>query len=469
MHPFGRFRFLLFIPVLAALILGDAVSRFDCPGNDAKRFAGVCRDTEIMHLDRAVSASFVRAQRAVDPVTAMLLRRDQDWVTEIVGVDYADFKDADDPIRQHFVAALQQRLTMLDHMTSRADGVAGEWSNALGTAKVIAGSGGLFRVEVRTRVLYGERELPMTCGLAAEVRRGDDGWLAGPAMAIADDKDPPAIAPDSLLKLRARRQANTLRIVIANNSDRSVCDFPDNLTASYFPVASASTTTASKTPPPLTAPSFNCATAKNSDEQEICADPELAEKDVAIAAAYSDALHWLDAKSAEYLRDDQRAWIGENKEAYDVQIHPGWDKQYFFVHQTDNAREELRLRLKERLAMLKNLDEKREGEAGLWVGHVAMVAVMPVKDKPGLFVGAGHTWLTGDWKHHCDFEAKGKVVGGRFKTDDEFPKLARDAATLTLGDEKTQPGYCDRMKSPKARLFPVKAGADIDFNDSRIR
>jgi hypothetical protein len=25
------------------------------------------------------------------------------------------------------------------------------------------------------------------------------------------------------------------------------------------------------------------------------------------------------------------------------------------------------------------------------------------------------------------------------------------------------------MQSPKARLFPVKAGADIDFNDSRIR
>jgi hypothetical protein len=25
------------------------------------------------------------------------------------------------------------------------------------------------------------------------------------------------------------------------------------------------------------------------------------------------------------------------------------------------------------------------------------------------------------------------------------------------------------MKSPKARLFPVKAGADVGFNDDRIR
>jgi uncharacterized protein len=468
MNPFGRFRFLLFIPVLATLIPSDAVSGFDCPGSDSQRPGGVCRDTEIMNLDRAASASFARAQHAFDPVTAMLLRRDQDWATEIVGVDYADFKDADDPTRRRFVAVLQQRLTMLDHLASRADGVAGEWSNALGTAKVTAGSSGLFRVEVRTSVFYGERDAPVTCRLAAEVRRGEDGWLAGPAMVIADGKDPPTIAPDSPLKLRARQQANTLRIVIANNSDQTVCDLPDNLTASYFPMAGASTAAASKKPP-MTAPSFNCETAKNSDEREICADPELAEKDVAIAAAYSDALHRLDAKSAEYLRDDQRAWVGENKDAYDAQLNPAWDKQYFFVHQTDNAREELRLRLKERLAMLKNLDEKREGEAGLWVGHVAMMAITPDKDKPGLFVGAGHTWLTGAWKYHCDFEAKGRMVGARFKTDDEFPKLARDAATLTLGDETTQPGYCDRMKSPKARLFPVKAGADVGFDDNRIR
>ena len=50
-----------------------------------------------------------------------------------------------------------------------------------------------------------------------------------------------------------------------------------------------------------------------------------------------------------------------------------------------------------------------------------------------------------------------------------FPNWRCDAVTLTLGDEKTQPGYCERMKSPKARLFPVKAGADVGFNDDRIR
>jgi uncharacterized protein len=72
--------------------------------------------------------------------------------------------------------------------------------------------------------------------------------------------------------------------VIAHNNDNLACQPVESFTASYFPMVGASMATASNTPPPMTAPSFTCATAKNYDEQEICADPELAEKDVAIAA-----------------------------------------------------------------------------------------------------------------------------------------------------------------------------------------
>jgi uncharacterized protein len=462
-------RFLIFMPVLAVLMPSAAPAAFDCTGKNADQFTAICHDAELMRLDRAVDASFTRAQHAVDPVTAMLLRRDRDWLMEIAGGQYAQFKGADDPGRQHIIAVLQQRLVMLDHMASRADGVVGEWSNALGTAEVTARPGGLVHVEVRTNVLYWDGGERLTCALAADIKPGDDGWFAGPAAVIDDGKGLPAIAPDSPITLRARQQANTLRVVIAHDLDHNACDHVQNLTASYFLGAGASTTAASNTPPPMTAPSFNCATAKNSDEQEICADPELAEKDVAIAGAYSDAMHRLDAKSADYLRDDERAWVADNRDAYDSQIHAAWDKRYYYAHDTDGARQELRLRLKERLAMLKNLDEKRQGEGGLWVGHVAMLAIAPDKDKPGMLQAAGHKWETGDWKSHCDFEADGKMVGGRFKTDDEFPKLARDAATLVLADETTQPGYCGQMKSPMARLFPVKDGADVGFNDNRIR
>jgi uncharacterized protein len=469
MNCFRLFRFLIFVPVLAVLRPGVAAAGFDCTGKDADQFTTVCHDAEIMRLDRAVEASLVRAQHAVDPVTAMLLRRDHNWLMEIAGGGYAQFNGADDPRRQSIIAVLQQRLAMLDHMASRADGIAGEWRNALSTATVTARPGGVFHVDVRTQALYWDADAPVTCALAADIKPGDDGWLSGPAAPIADGKEAAAIAPDSPFTMRARLQANTLRVVLVSDNDHFACEPVETLTATYFPIAAASAAATSNAPPSMTAPSFNCATAKNSDEQEICSDPELAEKDVAIAAAYSDALHRLDGKNADYLREDERAWVTDNKNVYDSQIHAAWDKQSYFIHHTGNARQELYLRLRERLAMLKNLDEKREGEEGLWVGHTAMLAIAPDKDKSGMLQAAGHKWETGDWKSHCDFEADGKLVGGRFKTDDEFPKLARDGATLTLGDETSQPGYCERMKSPKARLFPVKDGADVGFNDDRIR
>jgi uncharacterized protein len=463
------FQFVTLWVGLVIVMPGSAAAAFDCTGKNADQFMAICRDVELMRLDQAVDASLARAQHAVDPVTAMLLRRDQDWVMEIAGGQYAQFKSADDSARQRIIAVLQQRLAMLDHIASRADGAAGAWSNAFGAAKVTGLPAGLMRVDVHTKAAYGNDSDLVTCALAAQVKLGDDGWLSGPAAVINDDREPPSIAPDSPITLRARQQANTLRIVIAYGDDQSVCDKPENLTATYFPIAAAAATATANAPPPMTAPSFNCATAKTSDEEEICADPELAEKDVAIAAAYNDAMHRLDAKSADYLRDDERAWVADNGDAYDSQIHAAWDKQSYFVHHTGGSREELKLRLKERLAMLKNLDEKRQGEGGLWVGHAAMLAIAPDRDKLGMLQAAGHKWETGDWKSHCDFEADGKMVGGNFKTDDEFPKLARDAASLTLGDETRQPGYCVRMISPKARLFPVKDDADIGFNDSRIR
>jgi uncharacterized protein len=469
MNCFRLSGFLIFAPVFAALLPGTAAAGFDCAGKDADQFTTICRDAEIMRLDRAVDASLVRAQHAVDPVTAMLLRRDQNWVMEIAGGAYAQFNGADDPRRLRIILVLQQRLAMLDHMASRAAGITGEWANALATAKITAVPDGSFHVEALLKAPYWDGDA-VTCPLAADIKRGDDGWLSGPAkmvMIYEHNKDPPVITPD--FQLRARLQANSLRIVVAEDNDRPGCVFGKNLTGSYFPIAGASAAVPSAMPPPITAPSFNCATAKSSDEQEICSDPELAEKDVAIAATYSDVLRRLDAKSDEYLREDQRAWVADNRDAYDSQIHAAWDKQYYYVHHTGNAREELYLRLKERLAMLKNLDEKREGEEGLWVGYNALLAIAPDKDKRGMLQAAGHKWETGDWKSHCDFTADGKMAGGHFRTDDEFPKLMRDAVTLTLADEKIQPGYCERMKSPKARLFPVKDGANVGFNDDRIR
>ena len=85
-------------------------------------------------------------------------------------------------------------------------------------------------------------------------------------------------------------------------------------------------------------PSFDCATAKNADEEEICADPDLAQRDSEIARTYRDNLRRLDSKLGSYLRDDQRAWIKANSDNFETFLHPYWDKQDYLLHQTGNVR-----------------------------------------------------------------------------------------------------------------------------------
>ncbi len=74
----------------------------------------------------------------------------------------------------------------------------------------------------------------------------------------------------------------------------------------------------------------------------------------------------------------------------------------------------------------------------------------------------------------------GRIVGGAFKTTNEFPTLRRDGAMLVISAEEPDDGkndkpesdyasYCNRMPSAKARLFPVKAAAGVGGDFSRLR
>ena len=91
----------------------------------------------------------------------------------------------------------------------------------------------------------------------------------------------------------------------------------------------------------------------------------------------------------------------------------------------------------------------------------------------------GRKWQTGEYKYFCGFRSDGRGAGDAFTADD-FPTRTRDGAMLITsaedpddGDNPMPPGghagYCSRMHSAKARLFPVKpaAGAGMDFG--RIR
>jgi uncharacterized protein len=474
------------------MIPAAAAPAFPCAGPGREEFEAVCADPELVQLDRAADTALARRLAGADPLTAMLLKRDQRWFNDILGgQNIGPFERPDDPERARMLTALQSRPAALERLrVTGVEGLPGEWTNAFSTAKVTQRSDGMLAVEVIANVTYGDRDEPVTCGATAQAKPAGDGWFAGPATRTtgddaSDEKDSTA-STNSPFQLRVRLQGNTLRIVLTPSEQDTICGVPEQITGSYFAVGSRA---AGRMPPAgpaarTVSPSFPCATAKTADEEEICADPELAARDIEIARAYRETLRRLDAKTAGYLRADQRAYLKENAIAVDVRLHPAWDKQTYFVHHTGDAREELRLRLAERLAMLTNLDETRRGPQGRWVGHDALLIIEPAKDKPaGTMHASGGKWDSADYKSNCSFEEDGRIVGGVFKpAGPDFPKLARDGATLTIdGDDpdpildrngeprREQPGYCTRMRSAKARLFPVKPNAAIDVSDGRIR
>jgi hypothetical protein len=137
----------------------------------------------------------------------------------------------------------------------------------------------------------------------------------------------------------------------------------------------------------------------------------------------------------------------------------------------------LRLRLDERLAMLANLDEKRQGIVGFWEAYNAALTIAPAKDKTdGTMTATGYKWEVGAYKWRCDFVSDGRIEGDTLKARKAFPTLARDGVMLITSaedrDDKPEnrvPVYCNRMTSAKARLFPIKPAAGVEGKFDRSR
>ncbi len=450
---------------------------------------GICGSRELMALYREGEARLARLVAAADPLTAMLLRRDQNWLMEIInGQDGAQYSPQDDAENHRMKAVLEERAAALGKLVPGAVplGVTGAWMNAIGNAR-IEKHGEKITVEIANAPTYAV-DLTTQCGLKAELKLGSDGWYVGtPVRTLEEDDQPPATpaqeAEHAKARLRLRLQANTLRVVIDRDQDVSFCEGPETITGTYFlvgPGGGQAGLAATRT----VSPSFNCAGDrngnKNADEAEICSDPELAALDADIARAYGDALRRLEPKLAGQLRDDQRAWAKGNAQAFNIFLHPYWDKLKYFVHQTGNVRDAWATRMRERLAMLTNLDDKRQGFVGHWIGYNAMLSIVLDKDgTDGSVSIEGGKWITGSHKQYCDFDGAGRIVGGRLQAD-ELPKFRRDGATLTLDADdpdpdrhgqvdRPQPDYCTRMSSAKARLFPVKPAGYSGLAGDRIR
>ena len=185
-------------------------------------------------------------------------------------------------------------------------------------------------------------------------------------------------------------------------------------------------------------PSFDCSRPKTAADEEICADPDIAENDQRLNRAWKALLPRLDETTRRALTEDQRKWVGSQAVQYPEFLHPAWNKQTSQMHYTGYGRDQLDRLQRERIALLDGFDDKMEG----------------------------------------------KIVGGVFRSDDQRRNpdtLERDHAILIVNrlddvfakkrwkqdgtaDEKADEAKCRRnlQISSTARLFPARPSSDID-------
>ena len=338
-----KFQLFAFAFAAMALLPAQAGAAFKCADATDDRFEAVCADRELINLDKAVDARFRALVAQADPLMAPLLRRDQDWYAQIIGEGSASkFEGKNDPERLRIKDALTRRLATLGAIKPKAIAAtpAGTWENALATLTLRQAGGDALRLTLKAKLAYEDRDELLVCNVTGTVRPDGTGWFAG------------KLAKDGEATIRLRLQGATLRLV--QDAERVICAVG---TGTYFPTNPVTTSAASALAQRTVAPSFNCATARNSDEREICADPELAARDAELARVYGETMRRLEPRLAAQLRADQRAFVKDNATEFDTDLHPPWEKRDYMLHHTDGARAELMRRLDERIAILVNLDE----------------------------------------------------------------------------------------------------------------
>jgi uncharacterized protein YecT (DUF1311 family) len=418
------------------------------------------------------------------------LKRDQVWFGEIIVSAADSVPQSDDTDAQEaFAATLRQRVATLQAIVAgfgRA-GVAGRWENAFGNVVVTPADNGAYRIAIETRTVYGTGSDRRRECQASTLPRPDTGsWLAGrilrdaatPAKTDGADAKPTA---NKTPLIKIRRHGEALRVVADDREWREAdlpgCADSGQITASYFASGKAETAAAGdRADTGFVAPTFDCARPSSATAEEICADPDLAENDRRLNRAWKALLPRLDEATWRALTEDQRGYVRAQTNQYPQFLHPAWEKQTSQMHYTGDAREQLyRLQL-ERIALLDGFDERRSGFAGVWMAHNAILKVTPVED--GGLKGEDWKWDQGDWKAGCDYEIKGKVTGGNFRSEakrNNPDTLERDHAMLIVNrqddvfakqpwktdgtsDANGDQAKCRRnlANSSTARLFPAR-------------
>jgi uncharacterized protein YecT (DUF1311 family) len=475
-------------------------------GDNDRIKPAVCKETG---YDKLV-ARIVKAFDAVLPKTPAnirpLLKRDQAWFNEMIleAADLvAEMDDAD--IRAGFAETLQSRIAALESM---ADGIGragftGRWTNAFGGIAVTPVEADAYRLAISIRVNYGG-DRHAACTVSALVKPATGAWLAGPlllpdeaapAKAAAEDKATADARsePKKPPTIRMRRQGETLRVAIAAGDDGWTNDLPgcesvEQITASYFPSGKLEAAPG-KADTSFVTPTFDCTRPETATEEEICADPGLADNDQRLNSAWKALLPRLDDVTRRALTEDQRNWVKAQTAQFPQFLHPAWEKRTSQMHFTTDARDHVNGLQRERLALLEGFDDKRAGLAGIWLAYNAIIKITANAD--GTLSGQGWKWEQGDWKAGCDYAMTGKVVNGTFRSDEQRRNpdtLERDHATLIVNrlddafakkrwkkdgteDETADEAKCrhNLSNSSTAKLFPARPSPDIDNFGGSIR
>ncbi|MGY4473287.1 lysozyme inhibitor LprI family protein [Bradyrhizobium sp. USDA 3364] len=465
----------------------DHIKTADC------RKAGY--DTLVTRIDKAFDVALGKMPANVKP----LLKRDQAWFNEMI-LDAADVlseSDADE-LKQGFAETLWRRAVALDGIAEAAGrpGIAGKWTNAFGNITLTPADNGAYCLTADLRGDYGG-DRRRSCKFAANRKPSGIVWLSGQVLADAGkpaDKTTTATAsePARPPSLQLRRQGESLRIVATVPDDEwdglTDCSSMEQITGSYF--AAGKDAASDKTDTAFVAPTFDCTKPETATDEEICADPDLADNDQRLNRAWKALQPRLDEATRRALIDDQRNWVKSQTEQYPEFLHPAWNKQSSQVHFTVDARDHVNGLQRERLALLEGFDDKRSGLAGVWLAYNAIIKVTAEKD--GTLKAVGWKWDQGDWKAGCDYEMTGKITGGAFRSDEQRKNpdtLERDHAMLIVNrlddafakkryrktdggeDETADEAKCKRRldNSSTARLFPARPSPDIDNFKGSIR
>lgn len=457
-------------------------------------------------LDRLASKIDQRLQTVLakaDATTQPLIKRDQVWFNEMVGEfaheswtgDPADGADRLGPILKARIATLE---AMSPGLMQSSLGVAGRWENAFGHVMVTPKDHGAFHVLIETRAPYGPyQDHRFSCRVESLVHPAPGEWIEGRAFPSPQNRKQVKTTTDP--SIRIRRQGATMRIIAGDESKKQQsgpldCNNANQITGTYFPVGKPAPPTRARpkqgTPlsTSIVSPSFDCAHPSTVADEEVCADPELAANDVRMSQAWTRLLPRLDGATLAHFKQDQLDYVRSQARQYVHFLHPAWDKQYSYVHQTGFGRDKLAQLQRERIALLEGFDETRVGLEGLWLAHNA---ILRVTTADGKLKADGWKWEQGDWKAGCDFAMEGVVEGAAFVSGVKQPNsdtLEREGASLVVnrkddafasqrgaasGSNQAEAGEpkCKRNSaiSSTVRLFPARPSPDIDSTPGEIR